>query len=212
LYDCRPFLGGAREFCEFENPAPGTWHVLVNRFCGSGEYQVTATTLGAPVPTDPCAAPETGCRTAARSQFAIGGGKLNWKWGNGAATSQAEFADPTSSAEYKLCIHEASAPAGSASVPPSGTKWSAIGAKGYKYQDKGGGADGITKMIVKGGGAGKAMALVKGQGGNLPDPDFPLELPVTVQLLNLESGVCWETTFNAGDVKKNDAGKFQAKR
>ena len=41
-------------FCEFANPAPGTWYVLVKRYSGSGTYQVTATTFG-----DRCASPGT---------------------------------------------------------------------------------------------------------------------------------------------------------
>jgi hypothetical protein len=207
-YDCAPLLVGGLELCEIRNLTPGTWYVLVNRFCGSAAYQVTATTFAS---ADPCAAPRTDCRTAGKSQLALGGSKLNWKWGNGEATTQAEFADPTSSAEYALCIHDASGPAASMSIPAS-ARWSAIGSKGYKYQDGTASADGIAKATLKGGGAGKAMALVKGQGSNLPDPALPLELPVIVQLVNLETGVCWESVFEESHVKKNDAGKFQAKR
>ncbi len=45
-YDCRPFLGTPYEACNFTSPANGIWHVLINRFEGSGEYQVTATEFG----------------------------------------------------------------------------------------------------------------------------------------------------------------------
>ncbi len=42
-FDCRPFLFGNFEVCEFVAPQPGTWHILVDRFDGEGDFQVTAT-------------------------------------------------------------------------------------------------------------------------------------------------------------------------
>lgn len=42
--NCRPFLAGNFEACEFVNPIPGTWHMMVRRFQGvSGAYQLTTT-------------------------------------------------------------------------------------------------------------------------------------------------------------------------
>ncbi len=46
-YDCRPFLEGSYEPCEFPSPTAGTWHILVNRFNGAGEFQMTATLFDA---------------------------------------------------------------------------------------------------------------------------------------------------------------------
>ena len=100
-------------------------------------------------------------------------------------------------------------------MPPSASsKWAAIGDKGYKYKDQTGAEDGITKIIVKGGAAGKSKALVKGKGANLPDfdSDLPIamgDLPLVVQLRNNSSGVCWEGSFAAP--KKNQLDQFSAK-
>jgi hypothetical protein len=51
-FDCKADGPNQFGFCEFTSPAPGTWYVLVQRFQGSGQYQVTATTYasGAPGP------------------------------------------------------------------------------------------------------------------------------------------------------------------
>ena len=49
-------------------------------------------------------------------------------------------------------------------MPPSLSKWSVIGTKGYKYKDKPGSEDGIQKVIVKGSTSNKSKALVKGKG------------------------------------------------
>jgi len=45
-YDCAFAGGGQYGYCQFAAPAPGTWYVLMDRFAGSGAYQVTATALG----------------------------------------------------------------------------------------------------------------------------------------------------------------------
>ena len=83
--------------------------------------------------------------------------------------------------------------------------------RGYRYKDSGGSAAGVTKVLLKGGEAGKSKAQVKGKGVNLPDPTFTnLPLPVTAQLVNNETNTCFEATYEAADVKKNDAGRFKA--
>jgi len=93
-------------------------------------------------------------------------------------------------------------------------RWSPISTKGYKYKDKTAVNDGITKVIVKGGAAGKSKALVKGKGANLPDFDSNLpiamgDLPLVVQLRNNASGVCLEGSF--ATPKKNQLDQFNAK-
>ncbi|MBX3025688.1 hypothetical protein KF840_12345 [bacterium] len=86
--------------------------------------------------------------------------------------------------------------------------------KNYKYKDGAGAADGITKIIVKGGATGKSKALVKGKGAGLPDFDSNLpipngNLPLVVQLRDNASGVCWEGAF--ATPKKNQLDQFSAK-
>ncbi len=45
----------------------------------------------------------------------------------------------------------------------------------------------------------------------MPDPTFSnLPLPVTAQLVNSETNVCFEATYISADVKKNDGGQFKA--
>jgi len=42
-FDCSSERVGMYEECEFFSPVAGTWHVLVDRFAGSGEFQLTVT-------------------------------------------------------------------------------------------------------------------------------------------------------------------------
>jgi hypothetical protein len=60
-WDCRAFGSGQYGYCEFDAPAAGPWHVLVNRFSGAATYQVTATwfTEGGSPPPPPPAGPQS---------------------------------------------------------------------------------------------------------------------------------------------------------
>ena len=144
--------------------------------------------------------------------------KLVWKWLKGQTTTKAEFGDPIASAVYKLCIYSgATEDLVSQAVVPSGTLWKAISNKGYKYKDKFGTSDGVTKVVLKGKGANKSKALVKGKGVNVDIPPDAsdsmkeLDLPVRVQLVNGDNGICFEADYQIGDIKKNVPGKFKAK-
>jgi hypothetical protein len=141
--------------------------------------------------------------------------KVLWKWSKGADTTQPEFGNPTTTANYALCFY--TGPSADLlkqiSVPP-GSKWSPIGTKGYKYSDTAGTADGVTKIIVKGGTLGRSKALLKGKGANLPDfdSDLPIppgDLPMIVQLRNNQTGICWEGQFTLP--KKNTGDQFSSK-
>jgi len=169
--------------------------------------------------TGSCPANASVCRTAAKNKVLIknkadnGKDKLIWKWTKGAATTQVEFGDPTTTADYALCFYDGTgALLQQANVPP-GTDWAPLGTKGYKYKNQTGAEDGITKIILKGGDAGKSKALVKGKGVNLPDFDSNLpitNLPLVVQLRNNSSGICWAGSF--ATPKKNQADQFSAKQ
>lgn len=164
-----------------------------------------------------CAAtPAPGCRSAGKSVVVINNNstnakdKLVWKWIKGQNTSQAEFGDEVmGTANIALCVYDNGALAGSALVAP-GTGWSTISTKGWKFLDKNGTQDGVQKIILKASTSGKSKALVKGKGGNLPDMATPFTGPVTVQLVNSQSGICWGSVFNA-PFSKNITAKFKDK-
>lgn len=60
-YMCRDFGASPFGFCEFDAPAAGTWHVLVDRFRGQGTIQVVATAFA--LPSAPCAGDCSGDNT-----------------------------------------------------------------------------------------------------------------------------------------------------
>jgi hypothetical protein len=143
-----------------------------------------------------------------------------WKWAVGATTALADFKDPVNgTAEYRFCLYD-----GSGRAQPllaseilaggmCGTKscWKATGTTGFSMTNKLALPDGITKIKLGAGAAGKAKVQLSGKGANLPMPSLPLVLPVTAQLL-IRDGVgttCFQTIYNAAPV--NDGLKFKAK-
>lgn len=161
-------------------------------------------------------APAAGCRTSTKSLLIVKDNasddtkdKIIWKWIKGASTTQSEFGNPTSTSATGFCIYENGALIANAVVPPDLSKWQTISTKGYKYKDSAGAASSITKVLLKGSSAGKSKVLVKGKGMNLPDPNPALTLPVKVQVVSGDSGICFEAEFTSAS--KNEAGSFKGK-
>ena len=75
-----------------------------------------------------------------------------------------------------------------------------------------GSPDGAQKAVVRSGAGGRAKALVKGKGSNLPDELLlPLTLPVIVQLVNDTNSTCFSSFYDVSVVIKNDAQHFKAR-
>lgn len=77
------------------------------------------------------------------------------------------------------------------------------------YSDKLLDPDGLKKVVLKPGAAGKAKIAVKGKGANLAMPALPLTTPVRVQVLRRGTPTCWEGTFDTAD--RNDVEVFKAR-
>jgi hypothetical protein len=172
-------------------------------------YRLYAAPPPPPLPCPP--APLSGCDTAGKSKLLIKNktpddkDKFLWKFLKGTAlvNQMPDLADPTTTAAYTLCLYDMSGFREAMIAPPDPIKWSLAGSKGYKYKDTSGLAFGITKVLVKGGAAGKPKAIVKGKGINLPDP-LPLTFPVTVQLANSSTGQCFTATYSGGTTSADE--------
>lgn len=112
-----------------------------------------------------------------------------------------------------LCIYAgtASALVGDAVIPASASKWSTISTKGYKYSDAAAAAGGMTKMLLKGGTQDRSRVQVKGKGAGLPDLLLPITAPVTVQLVNGDTGLCWGADYGGAELQMNETGQLKAK-
>ena len=136
--------------------------------------RATPTPLGLTCGTAPavgCIAPEKGSlivneKKAGKEKLKVKLTKLQ------PAVTQSQFGDPVSgTTAYAICIYDAANQLkGSYTVdarrttPAAGKPcWSAISDKGYKYGDKSAAADGILKMKLSGGDAGKGKIKVIGK-------------------------------------------------
>ena len=186
--------------------------------------------------TAPCggcpAAPDLGCLSSFTKgtllvKEASGKEKLLVKMVGGPALAQTDLGNPLSGGgtAYSVCIYDnAGALVGQLSVDRAGDTcsgaacWKAIGGdppagKGYKYKDSALTAAGVSKIIYKGGVAGKSKALVKGSGGGLPNgatAALQTATTATVQLRGSDAPQCLSLTVT--DIKKHDADFFKAKK
>jgi hypothetical protein len=158
------------------------------------------------------------CRDALKSLLLVkdkGGprDKMVWKWTKGESTSQAEFGDPTNATQYSLCLYAGTteALAAAASVPADALKWEPASDTGYQYKDRDGAAAGVQRIILKGSDNDRSKIVVKGKGPDLPLPALPLAFPVVVQLMDVDTQICWQSSFESSDVLSNDGDTFKVK-
>jgi hypothetical protein len=172
--------------------------------------------------------PRAGCRTP----VATGGSSLKlkqgldpsqrqlvWKWAPGATTLLTDFGAPTTTVgtSYVVCIYDASSSlVGSARAPAgdgcgSGLRdcWRQSGTK-FTYKDRERLPDGLKTLTLKAGIAGRAKIIAKGAGATLGVPPLPAAFPLVVQLVN-SHGFCWEASYPASGIQRNDAFQLKAK-
>jgi cysteine-rich repeat protein len=168
--------------------------------------------------------PATSCKVAAKSKFEVrdkaddAKDKLRWKWIKGEELLFSELGAPSTTSEYALCVYDTSSGTPdlvSSLVIPPNAFWQPK-KNGFKYKDKTLTNDGVQKITLKIGSAGKAKADLKAKGVNLPTPApfgpsqfFEQDPSVTVQLINSD-GTCLTSEFT-GPANKNDGQQFKDK-
>jgi hypothetical protein len=130
--------------------------------------------------------------------------RLVWKWARG-TTDIAELGDPLlGSTDYRVCLYDETAGAGSLLLSLSALSADECGAtcwkpksSGYRYSAP----DGSVKLILKASTTGKASIVAKAKRSSLyvgPASAGQLvnqDSRVVVQLVASTSSVCWEAAF-----------------
>jgi hypothetical protein len=189
---------------------------------------------------DPCpATTDLGCVTGFAGGLLLvktdvsGKERLVAKLKKGPALAQTDMGNPLDASQggtgtsYALCIYDdGGALAGDVHVARAGDVcagqpcWKPIGrapndpsgpGKGYRYKDIAVSADGVRKILYKGGSAGTSKALVIGKGVGVPATIAPALQSSGSATLQLRSndGVCLSITL--GDIVKSEAAFFKAK-
>jgi len=168
--------------------------------------------------------PLTGCKTPTAAPGAVFLVKNNspdnrdlllWKWLKGESTVAADFGDPTTSTDVRLCVFDDGELVAGALAPAGGSCagkpcWKATGDRGFKYKDKEQTPTGLKVLKLKAGETGKAKIIAKAKGELVNLPGLPLSGPVLVQL-SAEGASCFEAQYELSDFKKNDGKKAKAK-
>ncbi len=175
----------------------------------------TTTPTATSTPSASCGSePEVGCRKPVKPLRSVVVLKdrlpdvqdaLLWQWNYGAATSKADFGDPTAGTNYSLCVYDRTSGAPTLSLIANlvggdtcanGPCWHET-SRGFRYVDGNGTRGGIVLVTMKEGTNGHAQIKLKGKGGSLDMPLLPLaqDPAVTVQLKN-DAGVCWAADYS----------------
>lgn len=203
----------------------GSDYAVPARLFGAGEARFDSACADAPL---------AGCLTpvvAGASSLSIrdeaddSRDRLKWKLAKGDATSAEDFGNPAQAHPLGVCLYDAAdalvfhgriLPGGDCGTKPC---WRPLGkppgSKGYKLARKDGTPDGIQKVVLKPGVAGKTKILVKGgkeglSGSPTGFSPLPLALPARIQLQQ-PRGPCWEATFDSAGIQSATATTLRAK-
>jgi cysteine-rich repeat protein len=130
--------------------------------------------------------------------------RVRFKWSRGAETPPSAFGDPMVADGFAFCVVDDAGPVPAlvigARAPAGGTCagkscWRALGnppgAKGFRYADKARTPDGIERVQLKPGAAGKARIVLKGRGTSLGIAG-PVAESGLRSVIQADSGECWE--------------------
>jgi hypothetical protein len=137
--------------------------------------------------------------------------QIQWKWADGPAITSADLGNPTTTADYELCIFDQTSGTNHLVYDahlPSGPSWTPY-ASGYRYRDRGGSAGGVSNITLKQGDTGHGSITIKGKGIDLPLPSLPLHQDPSVRVQLLNGNACWEARY--GTSQSNQSGLFRAR-
>lgn len=70
---------------------------------------------------------------------------------------------------------------------------------------------GIDRILLKGSSANRSRILTKGRGTQTPLISLPTTSPITVQLYNGRTGMCWGADYSVPQMIKNTPDNLKAK-
>jgi hypothetical protein len=182
-------------------------NTLTARFLSStgtvdDQFRIVKGTTCAPTPA-------TGCGTATRGKLTIRKNpdptrsRWSWKWKSGNLDT-AEVGDPTGEADLAVCIYDAAGTLVGGDVLHGATQWQPIN-RGFQYKDPLLTRHGFQKIRFRTGQPStNALIQAKAKGTGIGNPSLPVTTPVTAQLVNLDSGKCWQSQFTTTRTNQAD--------
>jgi hypothetical protein len=156
--------------------------------------------------------PASGCAAAPRGKIAVRDKAddprdvWSWTWRDG-TLGASELGSPAHETDVAICVYDAAGVLVGGSLLHGLPGWTTL-PKGFRYADATLARRGFRKVRVKyGAGSARVQALAKGAGAGVPP--LPATFPVTAQLVNLDSGACWQSVFTTPS--RNEPGRLVAK-
>jgi hypothetical protein len=155
---------------------------------------------------------------AKSSRFALrkaGAGRaaLSWSWIGSFPVAVEDFGSPTDVTDLTLCVYDDNGLRLSAQAPAGGTCgardcWSE-NRRGLRYSDRERTPDGLDKLMLRPGAAGRARIEARGRGERLAVDDAEMAGAVTVRLTRSGGPACWQAEFPEAD--RNGPSLYRAK-
>lgn len=174
--------------------------------------------VGCRIPPDVCqAAAPGGASLALRSSADDAKDGLGSRWTSSGTGDVADFGMPDLGTDFRMCVYDAqehavlSAIAGGDGTCGRRDCWRRT-ATGWVFRNTGRTPiGGITRVLLRAGGPGKARIDVVGRGPDLHLATPPLTTPVRARLVRGFGPPCWEATFAGGAVQRNQPTGFRAR-
>ena len=158
------------------------------------------------------ATPATGCTAGPKGRLSAAKGataakdRWSWQWRAGTVDG-ADVGTPSDQTDLAACVYDANGALLGGSLLHGASAW-ASRKQGLFYYDLTYARHGFRKIRIRFG-TGKGSIVVKARGPYALVPATQATLPFTAQLVNLDSGKCWASTFTTA--KRNDPGRIRAK-
>lgn len=198
-------------------PSPTPPHTRTATPAATATPLPTLTATSTPLPIGCSPTPVVGCRSADKSLVLLRSTanpdrkRVLWKFLRGASTDQLEFGLPLATTEYALCVYDGAGQVLTIRVDPDDIRWNLISGRGFSYRDSAGAQDGVQKLLLKGSDRDRTKLMLKAKGAGIPAMSLAsTSVPLTVQLLNSDTTVCWESVFDSDDIKRNEVDYLKA--
>lgn len=194
--------------------------------CTSDTCDGSGACVHAEAPAAPCTMPlaTLGAKVTIVSKPPGAPDVVKFQWAKGPDVTPDAFGAPDATTAYALCVYDQAngIPSAVYHAGPSATCgatscWKRVpkppkATTGWKLADKTGGPDGIVKVLLKSGLAGKAkVQVVAGKRDLVLGPLPLLATPSVIAQVRTSDGACWGATFAGAGITKNDGAKFTAK-
>ena len=142
------------------------------------------------------AAPASGCAAAPKGTLLLANhadpskDKWKWKW-KGGTLAAPDVGDPSDQTDLAVCVYDASGALVGGTIPHGSTGWTAKPTS-LGYQDDTLALHGLGKIKLK---FNSGLIIARAKGSNAGVPTLPATPPLRAQLINLDSGACWESVF-----------------